>query len=182
MMASQYGFLINIKDCYGCKTCQVVCNSENKMPSGLSFRNVSEFTSESPHSQAFISMACNHCEDPKCVEACPVTAYTKRDDGIVVQDHELCIGCKSCIEACPYDAPKYDPAEKKVSKCDMCADLIDEGKEPKCVEFCPGNVLKFGKIDELRKEYGSDIAVIEKDYDMPSYEISKPNIVIVPVK
>lgn len=181
-MASQYGFVIDIQGCYGCKTCEVICKSEKHTPPGVRFRRVREFTTEEPNTQAFVTMACNHCDNPKCVEVCPVEAYSVRDDGIVVQDYELCIGCQACIEACPYESPQYDADENKVSKCDMCAELIDQGLEPKCVEMCPGEVLKFGKIDELRKEYGSDIKIIEEDYDMPSHKITEPNFVIVPMR
>ena len=178
-MAKQYGFVINMQDCNGCKTCAVVCKSENQTNKGVNWRKVREFTSDSPLSQNFISMACNHCDEPQCVEVCPVSAYTKREDGIVIQDHERCLGCRSCVMACPYSAPQYDPETKKVSKCDMCADLIDQGLQPKCVELCPGNVLRFGEISELRAEYGDDIEVVEREYNMPSHRITKPNIVIV---
>lgn len=181
-MAKQYGFVINIQDCYGCKTCMIACKSTNKTAKGINFRNVRTFETENPHSLNFISMACNHCDDPQCLKVCPVSAYTKREDGIVIQDHDRCLGCRSCLMACPYSAPQYDPDEKKVSKCDMCADVVDQGLQPKCVELCPGHVLKFGEISELRKEYGNDIEVVERTYNMPSQEISKPNIVIIASK
>lgn len=178
-MAKQYGFLINLNDCYGCKTCSVVCKSQNQTNSGITWRKVREFKTEYPHSQNFLSMSCNHCDDPKCLEVCPVTAYTKREDGIVVQDHERCLGCRSCVMACPYAAPQYDPVEKKVSKCDLCVDLIEQGQTPKCVDLCPGHVLKFGEISELRAQYGNDLEVVERKYNMPSHQISKPNVVII---
>jgi Fe-S-cluster-containing dehydrogenase component len=113
------------------------------------------------------------------MKVCPVSAYTKREDGIVIQDHDKCLGCRSCLMACPYAAPQYDPVEKKISKCDMCVDLVDQGLQPKCVELCPGHVLKFGKIDELRAEYGNNIEVVERMYNLPSHKISKPNVVII---
>lgn len=178
-MAKQYGFVINIQDCYGCKTCAVACKSKNNVAKGINLRKVREFNSDDPNSQSFISMSCNHCDEPQCLKVCPVSAYTKRDDGIVIQDHERCLGCRSCVMACPYSAPQYDPVEKKVSKCNMCVDLIDQGLQPKCVELCPGKVLKFGEISSLRAEYGNDIEIIERRYHMPSHKISKPNVVII---
>lgn len=176
---TQYGFVINLQDCYGCKTCAVVCKSENQTAKGVQWRRVRELRTENPNTINFLSMSCNHCDEPQCLKVCPVSAYTKRDDGIVIQDHERCLGCRSCVMACPYSAPQYDPVEKKVSKCDMCVDLVDQGLKPKCVELCPGNVLKFGDIEELRAEYGNDIDVIERQYNLPSHKISKPNIVII---
>lgn len=176
---TQYGFVINLQDCYGCKTCAVACKSERQTPTGVQWRKVREFRTEKPNTLNFLSMSCNHCDEPQCMEVCPVSAYTKRDDGIVIQDHERCLGCRSCVMACPYGAPQYDPVEKKVSKCDMCVDRIDQGLKPACVESCPGNVLKWGEIEELRKEYGNDIEVVERMYNLPSHKISKPNIVIV---
>lgn len=181
-MAKQFGFAINMQECYGCKTCAVACKSENMTPKGVNWRTVREFTTEDPLSQAFLPMSCNHCDEPACMEVCPVSAYTKRDDGIVIQDHDKCIGCRSCVMACPYSAPQYDPVEKKVSKCDMCYERVDEGLLPRCVEACPADVIKFGEVEELRAEFGDDIEVVEKMYNMPSHKITKPNIVIIAPK
>nr|WP_295971705.1 4Fe-4S dicluster domain-containing protein [uncultured Bacillus sp.] len=178
-MSVQYGFVINMNDCYGCKSCAVVCKSENKTAEGVNWRRVREFRTDEPDKLEFLSMSCNHCNEPQCLKVCPVSAYTKREDGIVIQDHDKCLGCRSCLMACPYAAPQYDPVEKKISKCDMCADLIDQGLQPKCVALCPGHVLKFGKIGELRAEYGDDIEVVERMYKLPSHKISKPNVVII---
>lgn len=177
---AQYGFVINLKDCYGCKTCAVACKSENQTPAGVQWRKVREFRTGNPNEINFISMSCNHCDEPQCMQVCPVSAYTKREkDGIVIQDHERCLGCRSCVMACPYGAPQYDPVEKKVSKCDMCVDLVDQGLQPKCVQACPASVLKWGEISELRAQFGNDIEVIESKYHMPRHKISKPNVVII---
>lgn len=83
--------------------------------------------------------------------------------------------------ACPYDAPVFDPVEGKTSKCNMCAERLDEGLQPRCVESCPAGVLKFGDIDELRKQYGADLSRIETRYQLPDHRISQPNIVIIPI-
>lgn len=176
---TQYGFVINIKDCYGCKTCSVACKSEHQTAEVVTWRKVREFREDSPNQIDFISMSCNHCDDPQCLKVCPVSAYTKRDDGIVIQDHDKCLGCRSCVMACPYSAPQYDPVEKKVSKCDMCYERIDQGLLPRCVEACPASIIKFGEINELRAEYGDDIEIVEKLYNLPSHKISKPNVVII---
>lgn len=179
-MTKQYGFLIDIKRCYGCKTCSMACKSENQTPHGVLWRRVREYETDSPNSEGFISMSCNHCDDPQCMKVCPADTYHKRPDGIVVQDHEKCIGCRMCIMACPYNAPVFDPQEGKTSKCNMCAERLDEGLPPRCVASCPAGVLKFGEIEELRKIHTTDWAVLEARYHMPDHRISGPNVVIIP--
>lgn len=181
-MTKQYGFLIDIDNCYGCKTCSMACKSENRTAPGVLWRRVREFNGESPATQGFISMSCNHCDDPQCMKVCPADTYHKRDDGIVVQDHERCIGCRMCIMACPYNAPVYDPVEGKTSKCNMCAGRLDEGLLPRCVESCPAGVLRFGDINALRAEHQTDWTLIEPRYHLPDHQISHPNVVIIPAK
>ncbi|SQI41713.1 DMSO reductase iron-sulfur subunit [Leminorella richardii] len=179
-MVRQYGFLVDMRGCYGCKTCSMACKSENVTPPGVQWRKVREFSSDDPNSIAYISMSCNHCDDPQCLKVCPASTYTKRPDGIVVQDHEKCIGCRMCIMACPYNAPVFDPVEGKTSKCNMCAERLDEGLMPRCVESCPAGVLQFGDIDELRRRHSADLSRIETRYKLPDHRISGPNIVIIP--
>ncbi len=116
----------------------------------------------SPNAQAFITMSCNHCDDPQCLKVCPADTYTKRADGIVIQDHDKCIGCQMCIMACPYNAPVYDPVEGKTSKCNMCADRIDEGLKPRCVESCPTGAIEFGEIEDLRQKTYHKLGIIRK--------------------
>ncbi|GLO60547.1 4Fe-4S ferredoxin [Vibrio sp. MACH09] len=179
-MTKQYGFLVDLDACYGCKTCSMACKTENATPYGVSWRNVREFKTQNPNSLVDITMSCNHCDDPKCMEVCPANTYSKRADGIVVQDHEKCVGCQMCIMACPYDAPKYDAAKGKTSKCDMCATRLDVGLQPRCVESCPAGVIKFGPIDELRAQYGDTNWVeLEKRFGMPDHTITNPNIILM---
>ena len=92
----------------------------------------------------FITSACNHCQDPACLKACPVNAITKRaSDGIVLIDQEKCIGCRYCIWACPYGAPQWNEGTKKVEKCTMCVDRIDKGLQPACATTCVGKALNY---------------------------------------
>ena len=179
MAKKQYGFLINSKDCYGCRTCSMACKSENVTPPGVLWRRVREFNEDLPNAQAFITMSCNHCDDAQCLKVCPADTYTKRADGIVIQDHDKCIGCQMCIMACPYNAPVYDPVEGKTSKCNMCADRIDEGLKPRCVESCPTGAIEFGEIEDLRQKHITNWALLEKRYGVPDHTISHPNIVII---
>lgn len=107
------GFYVNSADCYGCKSCQVACATEKVLTPGVFIRRVRQINAAAPGGHAFVSMACNHCDEPACVANCPVGAYQKMDNGLVVQDHDKCIGCKTCIEACPFHAPSYDEATSR---------------------------------------------------------------------
>lgn len=145
------GFYVNNKGCYGCKTCTAACVT-TKLPGNRTtfMRRVTDILTDKPMTYAFLSLSCNHCESPACLANCPQGAYTKLENGIVVQDHDACIGCQTCINACPYGAPAYDEAEKKVYKCDMCKDRLEAGKTPACVEACPGAFLACGELDDLK--------------------------------
>jgi Fe-S-cluster-containing dehydrogenase component len=97
----------------------------------------------------FIVMRCFHCTKPVCLNACPTKAISKRLDGIVVIDADLCTGCKACIEACPFGAPQFNPEKNIVEKCTMCMHRIDKGLKPACVEACPNKAIYFGDINQL---------------------------------
>ncbi|EAW5939298.1 twin-arginine translocation signal domain-containing protein [Salmonella enterica] len=124
----------------------------------------------------YLSISCNHCEGPACTKVCPSGAMHKRDDGFVVVNEEVCIGCRYCHMACPYGAPQYNAAKGHMTKCDGCYDRVAEGKKPICVESCPLRALDFGPIDELRKKHGELAAVAP----LPRAHFTKPNIVIKP--
>lgn len=177
-MAKQLGFYMNMQACYGCQTCEISCKSEHKLATGVRWRRVRKFTTNNPLALSTLSMACNHCEHPQCMKVCPAGAYSKREDGIVVQDHSKCIGCRMCIMACPYNAPVFDPKEGKTSKCNMCAERLDAGLLPRCVDACPGKALEQGDLEDLKKKHGQEQAVVGS----PSPKITNPSIVINPTK
>ena len=127
------GFWMNNKNCYGCKTCSIACKSEKQLDKGVLLRHVTAIRQDDPRAFAYLSMACNHCEEPACMANCPVGAYSKLEDGTVIQDHSVCIGCKTCISACPYGAPSYDEATSTTFKCDGCYDRRQRGELPACV-------------------------------------------------
>lgn len=94
-----------------------------------------------------LSLACNHCANPRCVKNCPSGALSKREkDGIVLLNKEKCLGCQSCVRFCPYGAPRYFAEERKAGKCDFCVDYLDNLEEPACVAACPMRALRFGPI------------------------------------
>ena len=93
-------------------------------------------------------MRCNHCDNAPCVEICPVTALYRREDGIVDFNNQRCIGCKACMQACPYDALYIDPETHTAAKCNYCAHRVDVGLEPACVNVCPTQAIISGDLDD----------------------------------
>jgi Fe-S-cluster-containing dehydrogenase component/formate-dependent nitrite reductase membrane component NrfD len=147
---TRYGFIIDQDSCIGCHACTVACKSEHEVPLGVNRTWVKYIESGTfPDAQrAFSVMRCNHCEDAPCVTVCPTTALFKRDDGIVDFDSEACIGCKSCMNACPYDAIYIDPETSTAAKCNYCAHKVDVGLEPACVSVCPTQSIIAGDMDD----------------------------------
>lgn len=149
---TQMGFLLDQKYCIGCQTCQHACRVRHGVEPGVYPREAT--SSQIQVTGPFISVACNHCQKPACVSACPTAALSKREDGIVVHNPEVCIGCFACEMACPYGAPKYNTVAGTMVKCDMCAARIDSGDQPACVLACPVKVLTYGSLDELEAQGG----------------------------
>lgn len=166
--------------CIGCKACQVACKDKNNLEVGALFRRVYPFEGgKFPKPWVYnISIGCNHCAQPKCVQNCPTGALYKREDGIVMSDRSKCIGCRLCTWSCPYGAPQYIEKEGKVGKCNLCADLVDKGEKPACVASCVMRAIQFGELDELRKEYGGTADV----KGLPSSNLTHPSILITPKK
>jgi len=186
-MGKQLGFYFEQKHCVGCKTCQVACKDKNDLAVGQLFRQVHEFcgggyvvkgTTVVPEVYVFwSSMSCNHCQKPTCIEACPTGALQKQaTDGIVLIDSKRCIGCRRCLQSCPYDALQYNPSTKKMGKCDFCRDLLAVGQPPTCVSACPMRVLEYGPLDMLQEKYGT----VNQTKGMPSGDKTQPSLVISP--
>jgi len=97
----------------------------------------------------FVPKLCNHCENPPCVQVCPVGATFKSQDGVVLVDEDYCIGCRYCIQACPYGARFLDPRTHTADKCTFCYHRITKGLLPACVEICPTQARIFGELDKL---------------------------------
>lgn len=166
------GFWMNNKNCYGCKTCSIACKSEKQLDKGVLLRHVTAIRQDAPRAFAYLSMACNHCEEPACVANCPVGAYSKLEDGTVIQDHSVCIGCKTCISACPYGAPSYDKASSTTFKCDGCYDRRQRGELPACVAACPGANLALDDMESLQGAHAADIVSDESSGTKPNFVIT----------
>jgi DMSO reductase iron-sulfur subunit len=151
-MQKQVAFYIDSKRCIGCFTCAMACKNQYHQENGVVWRYVHDLKEEIyPHRErAFYSLACNHCENPTCLNVCPVKAYYKRDkDGVVVHEQDKCIGCGNCIRSCPYGAAKYNPVLKKAEKCSFCWERLDAGLKPACVQSCPTDALMIVDLAEF---------------------------------
>lgn len=184
----RYGMVIDTKACMGCNTCVVKCKQSNNLPNGILWNHIYTDGGEGPDTaagefpncrMAFFPVACQHCENPACVEVCPIGAtYKDSETGIVVQDYDRCIGCRMCMSACPYegvrsynwDEPQYyidlrqgeagiaEHQAHVVEKCEMCKERVADGLPPACVEVCPGRARFFGDFDDPDSEVSQLIA------------------------
>jgi Fe-S-cluster-containing dehydrogenase component/Ni/Fe-hydrogenase subunit HybB-like protein len=146
----RYGFVIDHRRCIGCHACTVACKEENRVPLGA-FRTWVKYVEKGtfPHTRRYFSvLRCNHCDAAPCVTICPTVALYRRPDGIVDLDGERCIGCKSCLQACPYDALYIDPDTSTAAKCHYCAHRVEVGLQPACVVVCPEEAIVAGDLDE----------------------------------
>jgi len=145
-----WGKLIDHDRCIGCHACSVACKSENQVPLGV-FRTWVKQVEKGAGENArrhFGVMRCNQCEHAPCVAICPTAAMHRRPDGIVDFNSALCIGCKGCIQACPYDAIYMDPESNTAAKCNFCAHRVEVGLQPACVAACPTDALVVGDLDD----------------------------------
>lgn len=182
----QLGFYFDQTRCTGCFTCVVACKDWHDVPAGpASWMKVTaiEKGKYPDLSVAYLTTACYHCLEPRCVPACPVNAISKRpQDGIVTVDREACLGaasCQLCLEACPYAVPQFGAEENaKMQKCDLCLERWPEGRKPICVEACPMRALDAGPIEELKAAYGD----IKEAEGFGYYRDLAPSVVFRPKK
>lgn len=155
-----YGFVIDNRKCIGCHACTTACKSENEVPLGVN-RTWVKYTEKGvfPDTRRYFQVTrCNHCANPPCVFICPTGAMFQRKDGIVEFDNSICIGCKACMQACPYDAIYMDPDSHTAAKCHFCAHRTEVGLEPACVVVCPEHAILAGDLDDPHSEIARAIA------------------------
>ena len=154
------GFLLNQETCIGCHACTVACKSEHGVPLGA-FRTWVKHIERGTFPDVrrhFSVMRCNHCDDAPCMDICPTKALFRRKDGVVDFDRDACIGCKSCLQACPYDALYIDPESNTAAKCNFCAHRLDAGLEPACVIVCPVQAIGVGDLDDPNSSLSKIVA------------------------
>lgn len=197
---TRYGMAIDLKRCVGCQACAAACKIANNLPKSITYNTVYTKADEDPETfgtavvhgaiandnaggafpnctLSFLPVQCQHCENPPCVSVCPTGATYKRDDGIVAVDDSRCIGCRSCVMACPYDhvrtfiesepeyyldvvvgeadAPKH--VTGTVEKCTFCSNLIERGEVPACMQLCLARARHWGDLDDPESEVSKAI-------------------------
>jgi len=169
---ARYGVLVDTTVCNGCRRCEWACNDWNRNPNlpvkafddksvfdelrrthSQSFTVVNRFVNPEDSSPIYVKKQCMHCEVPACEDACFVDAFKKTGTGAVVYNDTLCVGCRYCMIACPFDIPAYEyhePITPRVTKCTFCFDrIIKDGQIPACVQICPTETLRFGRRQDL---------------------------------
>ena len=187
-MSAQLGFHFDASACTGCKTCVMACKDRHDNPVGINFRRVTHHSGGSweahpgqpgvwtPHVYAYsISLSCNHCASPVCVEVCPPGAIAKAANGLVLIDETRCLGCRLC-ESCPYEAPQFNERRGVMTMCNGCVDLIGGGSQPACVAACPQRALQFGDMTELRARHGA----VNSIEPLPDAGLTSPSLIITP--
>lgn len=156
-----YAMVIDVRKCIGCQACTVACKTEFEIPLGKhrSWVEAVEKGTFPDVSRSFLPRLCNQCSEPDCVDVCPTGAtYKREEDGIVVVDEATCIGCKYCMQACPYDVRFINPRTGTADKCDFCLHRVKNGLEPSCVNTCQGKARVFGDMNDPQSEVSKLIA------------------------
>jgi anaerobic dimethyl sulfoxide reductase subunit B len=188
MRSPGFTFRFDSSACSGCKACQVACKDRNGLEPGVLWRRVYEvagggWRQRGPAwiSDVFayhLSVGCNHCEQPICIEVCPAGAFRRREDGLVLLDSNRCLGCRLCAWSCPYGAPQFDEKHGRMTKCDFCAEEIDTGGSPACVNACPMRALEFRRPGCATPVPESPVVTLPEPYPLPCTRMMRPCHVI----
>ncbi len=166
-----FTYRLDITRCIGCRACEVACVTANDLPPENSRNRVPYLEADgTARSQAtFAPYLCHQCEEPPCVPACPTGASFVAEDGRVLVERELCIGCGLCEPACPYEARYTEPATDKLEKCTLCEGRVQAGLAPACFDVCPAGARHF----EERLPDGSEVRVGDPERLDPGHVSSK---------
>ncbi|HVO96221.1 MAG TPA: 4Fe-4S dicluster domain-containing protein, partial [Terriglobales bacterium] len=178
----RYGFVIDQNRCIGCHACTVACKEEHNIAVGVN-RTWVKYIEKGDYPDTrrhFAVLRCNHCDDAPCIEICPTVALFRRPDGIVDFDHERCIGCKSCMQACPYDALYIDPDRNTAAKCNFDASRVEMGYKPACEVVCPTQAILSGDLDDPTSTIAKRLAM-EKVNVRKAEKGTKPKLFYVGV-
>lgn len=179
----RYAMVIDLRKCVGCNACTVACKQEHATPAGVYWSKVLQYEAGSyPNARLrFLPMLCMHCANAPCLEACPTGATHRGPGGEVLVDDDLCIGCRYCMMACPYEARSYNATEPReyhagqglmpveevgyiahprgaIEKCTFCSGRVEQGRQPACVATCPAGARIFGDLDDPNSEVAKLVA------------------------
>lgn len=158
-MSVKKALLIDIKECIGCGACYEACKEENHLPvtSDDPLKDIlsdKTYTALDVRGDYYVRKMCRHCEDPACASVCPVGAFEKTKEGAVLYDESKCMGCRYCMQACPFQIPRYEwgSINPRIQKCILCHERIKRGEQTACAEACSVGATVFGDRDEIIKE------------------------------
>ena len=153
---AEYALIIDTTVCTGCGACVAACNIKNQLPEGQSF--IHPLVKGDGHVLWYLMVQCQHCAVMYCNQACPTDATYIRDDGVVILNEKLCVGCKACTYACPYQARIFNEEKGIADKCWLCMDLVLGGGLPACVQACIPGARIFGRTDDPNSQVSQLIA------------------------
>ena len=153
---SPYALVIDTAKCIGCGACIEACRLRNNLPEGQSY--IHGLVKRDEHATWFLMVQCQHCADPPCAAVCPTHATYVREDGVVLINERLCVGCKYCMVACPYQARIFNEEKGVADKCWLCLDWVLGGGVPACVQACIPGARIFGRTDDPDSEVSRLIA------------------------
>jgi formate dehydrogenase iron-sulfur subunit len=168
--------LIDITQCVGCNSCQAACKEHNRLPDKVENRlSATAYTALQEYDGVYVRRMCQHCQEPTCASVCPVGALSRTAGGPVVYDETKCIGCRYCIQACPFSVPRYEWSSNnpRVRKCRLCADRVAGGLPTACAEACPTGATKFGDRDELLAEAYARLRAEPRKYVQRVYGVTE---------